>query len=212
MAKKIMAWSECTIEIGATGANDTMASSLTSIGTIKDKSSTLEPSDGDALEARATGGKLVAREVQEGGYTLSTRVIEPESTLLTQLGIAEASSGELGVKTHIVDGDWSVKLTPKNIGARGLKAPKCSITYKPGWSEEEGNYADIDFEILKGEGDYWYKTFVKDGTTPTYSSVASNALAEDPAAAGYYEADGAGNYRLTWDTEPVTGKTYYTKA
>ena len=39
--KKIMAWSECTIEIGKTGENDAMASSLTDIGVIKDKSSTV---------------------------------------------------------------------------------------------------------------------------------------------------------------------------
>lgn len=167
MAKKIMAWSECTIEIGTTGANDAMASSLTNIGTIKDKSSSLEPSDGDALEARATGGKLVAREAQEGGFTLTTRVIEPEATLLTLLGlgVAGANTGDdYGVKTHVVEGDWSVKLTPKNVGAKGIKAPKCAITYKPGWSEEEGNYADIDFEILKGEGDYWYSIFTKAAT------------------------------------------------
>ena len=47
--KKIMAWSKCTFEIGKTGDNDAMAAELTSIGTIKDKSSSLEPSDGDAL-------------------------------------------------------------------------------------------------------------------------------------------------------------------
>ena len=166
MAKKIMAWSECTIEIGKTGENDAFASSLTNIGTIKDKSSSLEPSDGDVLEAIATGGKRVAREQQEGGFTLTTRIIEPETSLLTLLGIGAAGEGtDYGVKTHVVDGDWSVKLTPKNVGAAGLKAPKCSITYKPGWSEEEGNYADIDFEILKGEGEYWYSIFTKPATT-----------------------------------------------
>lgn len=81
--KKIMAWSECTIEIGKTGENDAMASSLTDIGVIKDKSSTLEPSDGDTLEAKATGGKTVAKEQLEGGFLLKTRVIEPDDELLT---------------------------------------------------------------------------------------------------------------------------------
>ena len=70
MAKKNikMAWSKCTIEIGTTGGNGAMATSLTSIGTIKDKSSTLEPSDGETLEAKATGGETVAKEAQEGGF------------------------------------------------------------------------------------------------------------------------------------------------
>jgi hypothetical protein len=48
--KRIMAWSKCAIEIGKTGEADTMATQLTNIGTIKDKSSSLEPSDGDKLE------------------------------------------------------------------------------------------------------------------------------------------------------------------
>ena len=156
-----MAWSECEIEIGKTGANDAMATSLTSIGTIKDKSSSLEPSEGDALEAKSTGGHTVAKEQQEGGFRLTTRVIEPEDSLLTTLGLGTADTDEFNVKTHIVDGDFSVKVTPKNVGAKGIKAPKTNITYAPGWSEEEGNYADLTFDILFGEQDYWYSRFTK---------------------------------------------------
>jgi len=118
--KKIMAWSKCQIDIGLT-EDGLMAETLTNVGTIKDKSSSLEPSDGDALEAIATGGETVAKEVQEGGFTLTTRIIEPTTDLLTLLGISEDG---LSVTTHIVDGDWSVQVTPKNKGAYGLKAPK----------------------------------------------------------------------------------------
>lgn len=164
--KVIMSWSECTIEIAKTASDDTFSTeTLTSIGTIKDKSSTLEPSDGEVLEAKATGGKTVAKEVQEGGYTLKTRVIEPQDSLLTMFGLAATDGDELKVKTHIVSGDWSVKVTPKNVGARGLKAPKTTISYKPGWSEEEGNYADIEFEILNGNAGYWYSHFKKTAST-----------------------------------------------
>lgn len=168
MAKKvIMAWSKCKFEIGKTKDDDTMAETLTDIGTIKDKSSTLEPSDGEELEMKATGGETVAKETQEGGYKATTRVIEPTDELLTLLGLGEVVSGEgadkgdFKVTTHIVDGNWSLKITPKNAGAKGIKAPKTSITYKPGWSEEDGNYADIDFEILKGDAGYWYSKFTK---------------------------------------------------
>ena len=144
--KIIMGWSQCEIEIGRTGANDPMAVTLVSSGTIKDKSSTLETSDGDSLEAKKTGGKLVAKETQEGGFVLKTRIIEPTAEFEALIGVAEEEvDGEANVKTHIVDGDWSVKLTPKNVGARGIKAPLTQITYKPGWSEEEGNFADLEF-------------------------------------------------------------------
>lgn len=163
MAKKNikMAWSKCTIEIGQAPEDGTMATTLTDIGTIKDKSSTLEPSDGDTLEAKATGGITVAKETQEGGLTLKTRVIEPEDSLLILLGIAATSGEELQVTTHLVSGEWSVKVTPKNVGAKGIKIPCSTIAYKPGWSEEEGNYADIEFEVVKGAGDYWYSKFTK---------------------------------------------------
>lgn len=164
MAKKIiMAWSKCKFEIGKTKDDDTMADTLTDIGTIKDKSSTLEPSDGESLEMKATGGETVAKETQEGGYKATTRVIEPTTELLTTLGLGAAATegGDFKVNTHIVDGDWSLQITPKNTGARGIKAPKTNITYKPGWGEEDGNYADIDFDILKGDAGYWYSIFTK---------------------------------------------------
>lgn len=167
--KKIMAWSKCTFEIGKTGGNDAMATDLTSIGTIKDKSSSLEPSDGDALEMKATGGETVAKEVLEGGFKATTRVIEPTEELETMLGIAKTVGDEQQVTTHVVEGDWSLKITPKNVGAKGIKAPKTSITYKPGWSEEDGNYADIDFDILKGDAGYWYSRFTKAEATTTDS-------------------------------------------
>lgn len=161
--KIIMAWSKCKFEIGKTKDDDTMSTELFDIGTIKDKSSTLEPSDGESLEMKATGGETVAKETQEGGYKATTRVIEPTDTLLTNLGLGAAATegGDFKVNTHIVDGDWSLQITPKNTGARGIKAPKTNITYKPGWGEEDGNYADIDFDILKGDAGYWYSIFTK---------------------------------------------------
>lgn len=166
--KKIMAWSKCTFEIGKTGDNDAMATELTNIGTIKDKSSSLEPSDGDTLEMKATGGETVAKEVLEGGFKAITRVIEPTEELETTLGISKAGAdGDTKITTHVVEGDWSLKITPKNVGAKGVKAPKCSITYKPGWSEEDGNFADIEFEILKGDAGYWYSRFTKAAATQT---------------------------------------------
>lgn len=63
-----------------------------------------------------------------------------------------------------------------------------------------------------GEGaqaeDHMYK-IVGSGAAVTYTAVVSPA--ENPKTAGYYEKNGASSeYRLTWDTEVVTGKPYYT--
>lgn len=157
-----MAWSKCVIEIAKTLANDIFnEAGLTDIGIIKDKSTTLEPGDGDTLEAKATGGEVVGHEVLEGTYTLKTRLIEPNEDIYTLLGLGAPSSSDFNVTTHIVDGDWSVRVTPKNVGARGIKVPVTNIAAKPGYSEEEGNYLDLEFNFLKGDQGYWYTRFIK---------------------------------------------------
>lgn len=171
--KKIMGWSKCNARIAKTPDDETMAkdADLKSVGTVKDKSATLEPSDGDVLEAKATGGETVAKETQEGGYLAKLRVIEPDDDLYELFGLGEADkdSEDFKVKTHVVEGNYSLEIEPKNVGARGIRAPKTNVAFKPGWSEEEGNYVDLEFEIIKtepesGEG-YWYSRFKKKAKT-----------------------------------------------
>lgn len=162
----IMAWSECEIEIAKSLADGTMPTEgLTSVGTIKDKSSTLEPSDGDKLEMKKTGGKVVASETLEGGYLLKTRVIEPTDEFMERLGLGTVSEEGINVTTHLVNDNYAVRVTPKKVGATGIKAPVTEVSYKPGWSEEDGNYADLEFNILQGGADYWYSRFKKPAST-----------------------------------------------
>lgn len=162
-----MSWSKCKIEIGKTGASDAMAASLTDIGTINDKSTTLSTEDGDTLTAKATGGITVAEEHGEPVITLSTRVKEPSFELETLLTGAVAGTGdkegELTVKTNVVSDYFSVKLTPKNIGSLGLKIRKASVTIKPGSSEEEGHYLDLAFKVVAcADGELYKKYRVKE--------------------------------------------------
>lgn len=91
------------------------------------------------------------------------------------LGIADAeASGEQKVKTHIVDGDMSVKVTPKNKGARGIKAPVTRMSVAPSFDEQDGNGLKITWNIIKTtavaptksedgktetDSNYWYSRF-----------------------------------------------------
>ena len=175
MSKIIMAWSKCKIEFGATGDNDAFATSLTDVGKIKNQSTQLTANDGDTLTETATGGEVVAMEQLDGTLQLETTVIEPTPELLQALGIADAeASGEQKVKTHIVDGDMSVKVTPKNKGARGIKAPVTRMSVAPSFDEQDGNGLKITWNIIKttavaptknGDGktetdnNYWYSRF-----------------------------------------------------
>ena len=178
MAKRkkiIMSWSECRVEVGYTGEGDAMATQLISVGTINDKSTTLATADGETLEAKASGGKTVAREEGEPVVTLTTRVKEMDfDTEGFFTGAVKSTDGEeLEVSTNIVQKEMSVKVTPKNIGAIGIKAPRCSVTFRPGSSEDEGQYVDLTFTILEPESGKLYKKFrVKkdDWADPTFAS------------------------------------------
>lgn len=175
-----MAWSKCKVDIGiATGAFS-MPDSMSGVGVIKDKSAVLEALDGDELSAKGTGGEEVGHEDLEGGLQLTIRVIEPENSLLTTLGLEGTSAGsgssDFNVKTHIPSKNFAVKVTPKNVGAVGIKAPLTSVKYKPGWSDAEGNYADIIFRLLKiDEESDWYTRFVKPAPASSGSGSGSGS-------------------------------------
>lgn len=159
--KIIMSWSKCKIEVGKTGDDDAMAAELTDIGVINNQSTTLASEDGDTLTATATGGIVVAEEEGEPTVTLTTRVKEMSfdvEKLFTGATVSE-DSNELTVKTNVVSEDFSVKLTPKNIGAIGIKARRTHVSFRPGSSEEEGAYVDLTFKILACSDGELYKKF-----------------------------------------------------
>lgn len=88
--------------------------------------------------------------------------------------------------------------------------------------DEDGamNYAVTITSMLYTDAqDVDHLYFIDDnfvGGTVTYAAVStsSSGYAEkNPKSEGWYEKDGTDDvYRLTWDTEVVTGKTYYTKS
>lgn len=156
-----MSWSKCKVEVGVTGDNDAMAAALQSVGVINDKSTSLASEDGETLTATASGGIVVAEEEGEPTITITTRVKEMSfatETLFTG-AVASTDGDELTVKTNVVSKDFSVKVTPKNIGAVGIKARRTHVSFRPGSSEEEGQYVDLTFKILACEDGELYKKF-----------------------------------------------------
>jgi hypothetical protein len=144
-----MSWSKATITIALTGAADALGTPLTSIGTVKDKSTNFTTSDGDALIAKATGGVVVAREQLEGEIVLTTRIIEPGYAVEAAFTGATNNTTSLVVKSNVVPAYWSAQVDPKNIGGVGIKIRKANVSYKPGYSEEEGHYADVTFTVVQ---------------------------------------------------------------
>lgn len=112
MAKIIMSWSKCKIEVGKTGDNDAMATSLTNIGTINDKSTTMSAEDGETLTATATGGIVVAEEEGEPVVSITTRVKEMSfdvENMFTGAIQGTGSDTDLTIKTNVVSDDFSLK-------------------------------------------------------------------------------------------------------
>lgn len=159
MAGIIMSWSRVKAEIGKTGEKDAMASVLQSVGIIKDKSTSLSVEDGEKLTAVATGGIVVAEEEGEPIVSITTRVMEMDPKIETALTGAVGGADKLTVKTNVVSDYFSLKLTPKNIGAIGIKARKTHVSFRPGYSEEEGQYVDLTFKILACEDGELYEKF-----------------------------------------------------
>ena len=173
MSQIIMSWSGCNIKDGISTGTKAMpaVADMTALGVIKDKSTSLEATDGEELKATASGGVQVAYEQLEGGFQLTTRVKEPANILLERYGLGKATSegGDFEVKTHVVQSVRAVEVTPKNVGATGIKAPQCTVKFKPGRSEEEGEYVDITYVILPilnadFEVEHWYSRFKKPAT------------------------------------------------
>lgn len=154
-----MAWSRVKAEIGKTGEKDAMATLLQTVGMIKDKSTSLSIEDGEKLTAVATGGIVVAEEEGEPTVSVTMRVMEMDFATETLLTGAVAGSDKLTVKSNVVNGNFSLKLTPKNIGAIGIKARKTHVSFRPGYSEEEGHYVDLTFKILACEDGELYEKF-----------------------------------------------------
>lgn len=166
--KIIMGWSKCKVELAPMPEDESMAddSAFFDVGIIRQNTTSLTANEGDALQAIETGGGIVAEEKQEGDFSLATEVIEPSDELHVNLGIAHIdaqNSDELDVDTHIVPGNYCVRLTPKNLGAKGIKAPKCSISVTPAFGDDTGHAMTLTMSILKGDAGYWYKRFLYRG-------------------------------------------------
>ncbi len=170
--KIIAIWLECDIDIAKSKDDESFpAEGLESIGTIKQKSTTLEATDGESLELKATGGHTVDIVETEGGFELKTTVIEP-TKLYKALGLTDDdydTKGRMKVKTHVVDNRYAVRLSPKRVGGMGIEAPVTQISFKPGGSEEEGGSAELTFKFIKGAQNYWYERFKKTAAAPTNS-------------------------------------------
>lgn len=221
MAKKnriIMAWSKCKVELAPMPEDETMAddAAFFTVGVIRQNTTNLSSNEGDALQAIETGGAIVAEEKQEGDFSLATEVIEPSNELYVNLGIGNINSendDELDVQTHIVPGDYCVRLTPKNLGAMGIKAPKCSVSVTPAFGDDTGHSLTLTMSIIKGDAGYWYKKFLHRGDLKldkykvSLENTDSSSSPSQTVAATTDESTITATSNASWCVTQVTSKS-----
>lgn len=215
--KVIMAWSKCKIELAPIPEDESMAddSAFFDVGYIRTNTTSLSSNEGDALQAIETGGAIIAEEKQEGDFALATEVIEPSANLYTNLGIGviDENGDDINVTTHIVPGNYCLKLTPKNLGAMGIKAPKCSVSVAPAFGDDTGNALTLNIPILQGSAGYWYKKFVHRGDLKLdkyKSSLASTDTSSSPSETITVTTDESvvtAKSNASWCVVQVTSKT-----
>lgn len=118
----------------------------------------------DAESGDAGALKVVASGASTGEINLASVVPYRGSKELAAndyvvLKTAAEATSELTVKTNVVADDYSVKVTPKNIGAVGIKIRRTHVSFRPGYSEEEGHFVDLTFKVMVCEDGELYKKF-----------------------------------------------------
>ena len=213
--KLIMSWSKCKIDLAPMPEDESMAadSSLFNVGIIRNNTTELSADEGDALQAIETGGAIVAEERQEGSFSLATEIIEPSDDLYVNLGLGRKSGEDLLVDTHVAPGYFSLKLTPKNIGAKGIKIPKCSVSVTPAFGDDTGHALTLNISIIKGDAGYWYSKYAfKGDLTVTENAVTLEATDSSTAPSKTItvtteEITVTAQSNASWCVTEVSGKT-----
>ena len=213
--KVIMAWSKCKVELAPMPENETMAddSAFFDVGYIRTNTTSLSSNEGDALQAIETGGAIIAEEKQEGDFALATEVIEPSANLYKNLDIGVIDGDDVNVTTHIVPGNYCMRLSPKNLGAMGISAPKCSVSVAPAFGDDTGNALTLTVSILQGTAGYWYKKFLHRGDLKldkykvSLTNTDSSGSPSETVAATTKESTVTAVSNASWCVTQVSGKS-----
>lgn len=163
----VMGWKECRAFIaqGTTGAFPT---NLSEIGEILEKSAVLSTEAGEKTAIKKTGGRVVASETGQGSYKLALTIIEPTAELKEFLGLGKLDSktGEFAVKGTATSQKFALQIAPTNLGAKGIKAPNCSLDTATDWGEENGHSLSLTFDFNVDASDTYYYEYTNSGKYP----------------------------------------------
>ena len=151
MAEQKITWGKPTVEFGLTGENDAAASSFKAMPTIEENTCLLSTVKGNAQELYGEGHELVARKMQKSYKQLAMSVFIPS-------GVEDPIEDEDGV----INGHYSVRLTPEDETLDGFIMRKCSVEVEEEWSSAKGKMLKYIFSSLKpSDGGKMLEKYVK---------------------------------------------------
>lgn len=195
--KKIVGWGKCSAKETPVSGNAVTYSD------IKEGSASLSVEEGSVEEALVEGGEAEAIKSQADKYIVEYDRRIADASQVTPgfvenagtIEILPPANGAVGIKLIGV----CRKITLKFDATDGLVA---HYWYKTGGVvDANGNITDV-VPVTVGSS---FTTIASPGGNPRISQYYE-CLVESPSAAQLLEPS---LFRLTWDEEPITGKTYY---
>ena len=100
----------------------------------------LETTKGDKKEAKVEGGEIEDVKYSKNSYSLKFSIRQ-----------AKGRSKPIADVDGIIEGNYSVTLTPEDADNGGFTLNKCTVSVEDTWSAEEGGMWTYTFDALKPE-------------------------------------------------------------
>lgn len=143
------AWGEIEFKFGTPGTGNTMATTLKTLGVVKDESGySIEKEDGKEYKYTAIGGKVIDQMKGEPTYKVKLTVKNLNKALLSEIWDITETGDKLAVNSFITTKKFSVAIVPKNSGAEKLEIPYCSISGGFVYSTDSGYEVELEITIL----------------------------------------------------------------
>ena len=203
---------------------DVLGSSWSELPTPVEDSTELTPTKGDKLEAKIEGG-----ENEDVKYKRSTY------NLVFNIRKAKDREAPFPSVDGIVSDHFAIMLQPEDPTVEGFYIEASTVSVDETFTASDGAMWQVTMEAVKAQTGNTVKwgivtaanplngsdpTFTEgpSGVEPTFTAVSTSSSgysSKNPSNEGWYESTGTSPnvlYRLTWDTTPVDGKTYYKKS
>lgn len=143
------AWGEIEFKFGTPGTGNTMATTLKTLGVVKDESGySIEKEDGKEYKYTAIGGKVIDQMKGEPTYKVKLTIKNLNKALLSEIWDITETGDKLAVNSFITTKKFSVAIVPKNSGAEKLEIPYCSISGGFVYSTDSGYEVELEITIL----------------------------------------------------------------